>query len=139
LVGFMLEREIYKKGKLLVTRVSGKVKSQELIDHVFWLIDSHNIGEIQSHYAQLVYAKDIESINLQEEDIQRITEISTGLGQGRGKFRTAIIAVEPPDLKLANFYKSLVKSSDLEVEVCNNFEEAFAWLGCENPDPEKYK
>jgi len=135
----MVEREVYYKGRLVVTRVSGEVKSQELIDHVFWLIDSHNIGEIQSGYDQLVYVKNVESMNIQEEHVQRITEISTGLGQSRGKFRTAIIAIEPSALKLANFYKSLVKSSDLEVEVCNNFEEAFAWLGCENPEPEKYK
>ena len=135
----MVEREIYYKGQLVVTRVSGAVKSQELIDHVFWLIDSHNIGEIQSGYDQLVYVKDIESVNLQEEDVQRITEISTGLGQGRGKFRTAIISVEPSELKLAHFYKSLVESSDLEVEVCKSFEQAFNWLGCKNPEPEKYK
>jgi len=135
----MVEREIYYKGQLVVTRVSGEVKSQELIDHVFWLIDSHNIGEVQSGYDQVVYVKDIESMNIQEEHVQRLTEISTGLGQSRGKFRTAIIAHEPSDLKLAYFYKSLVKSSNLDVEVCNNFEEAFTWLGCENPEPEKYK
>ena len=135
----MVEREIYNKGQLIITRVSGEVKSQELIDHVFWLIDSHNIGEIQSGYNQIVYVKDVESMKVQEEDVQRITEISTGLGQGRGKFRTAIIAVEPSDLKLARFYKSLVESADLEVEVCNNFQQAFTWLGCENPEPDKYK
>ena len=44
----MVERKIYNKGALLITSVSGDVKSQELIDHVFWLIDSHTIGEIQS-------------------------------------------------------------------------------------------
>jgi len=135
----MVEREIYYKGMLVITRVSGAVKSQELIDHVFWLIDSHNIGEIQSGYAQIVYARDIESLSLKEEDVQRITEISTVLGQGRGKFRTAIIAVGPADLKLATFYKSLLNSSNLDVEVCSNFAEAFSWLGCENPEPGKYK
>ena len=135
----MVEREIYYKGQLVVTRVSGEVKSQELIDHVFWLIDSHNIGEIQSGYDQLVFVSNVESMNIQEEHVQRITEISTGLGQSRGKFRTAIIAVEPSDLKLASFYKALIKSSGLDVEVCSNFEQAFAWLGCENPEPEKYK
>ena len=135
----MVERKIYYKGRLVVTRVSGEIKSQELIDHVFWLIDSHNIGEVQSGYDQVVYVENVETMNLQEEDIQRITEISTGLGQSRGKFRTAIIAVEPNELKLALFYKSLVKSSDLEVEICNNFADAFNWLGCENPEPEIYK
>ena len=135
----MVEREIYYKGRLVVTRVSGEVRSQELIDHVFWLIDSHNIGEVKSGYDQLIYVKDIESMNIQEDNIHRITEISAGLGQSRGKFRTAIIAVEPSELKLAYFYKSLAKSLDLDVEVCNNFEEAFAWLGCENPEPERYR
>ena len=135
----MLEREVYNKGQLVITRVSGEVKSQELIDHVFWLIDSHNIGEVQSGYDQVVYALDIDAVNVQEEDVQRLTEISTGLGQSRGKFRTAIVAIEPTGLKLANFYKSLVKSAELEVEICNSYDEAFTWLGCENPDPEKYQ
>ena len=135
----MLEREIYNKGRLLVTQVSGEVKSQELIDHVFWLIDSHNIGEIQPGYDQIVYTRDIESVNIKEEDILRLTEISTGLGQIRGKFRTVIIATEPTELKLASFYQSLVKDSDIDVEICGSFDEAFAWLGCENPEPEKYK
>ena len=134
----MVEREVYYKGQLVVTRVSGEVKSQELIDHVFWLIDSHNIGEIQPGYDQVVYTRNIESLNIKEEDVLRLTEISTGLGQIRGKFRTVIIATEPTELKLASFYQSLVKNSDIEVEICSNFEEAFAWLGCENPEPEKY-
>ena len=134
----MVEREIYYKGRLAITCVSGVIKSQELIDHVFWLIDSHNIGEVQSGYDQIVYVRDLESINIREEDLKRLNEISTGLGQGRGKFRTAIIAVEPGELKLASFYKSLVKSSGLDVEMCSNFNEAFAWLGCENPEPERY-
>ena len=74
-----------------------------------------------------------------KETTARINEISTGLGQGRGRFRTAIIASGPTELKLASFYQSLAKRSDLEVEICSSFEEAFAWLGCENPDPERYR
>ena len=135
----MVERKIYNKGTLLITKVSGEVKSQELIDHVFWLIDSHNVGEIKSGYNQVVYAVNVDSVNINEEDVQRLTEISTGLGQSRGRFRTAIIATEPTELKLASFYQSLVKDSEIEVGICSNFEEAFAWLGCENPEPESYR
>ena len=134
----MLEREIYDKGRLLFTQVSGEVKSQELIDHVFWSIDSHNIGEIQPGYDQVVYASDIKSVNIKEEDVLRLTEISTGLGQIRGKFRTVIIATGPTELKLASFYQSLVRGSDIEVEICGSFDEAFSWLGCDNPEPERY-
>ena len=135
----MVKREIYYKGQLVVTRVSGEVKSQELIDHVFWLIDSHNIGEIQSDYDQVVYAKAINSVNIDEQAVHRLTEISTGLGQSRGKFRTAVIADEPHGMKLAYFYQSLLKGSGLEVEVCADFDQAFAWLGCENPEPDQYQ
>lgn len=135
----MVERKIYNKGQLVMTRVSGAVKSQELIDHVFWLIDSHNIGEIKSAYDQVIYAEDIESVSIREEDIQRISQISTGLGQSRGKFRTAIIADEAFDIKLAHFYKSLAKDSELEVEICESFSHAFKWLGIDNPEPEIYQ
>ena len=134
----MIERNIYHKGQLVVSRVSGKVNGQELIDHVFWLIDSHNVGEVQSGYGQLIFTHDIDSMTIGEEDIRRVMEIGTSLGQGRGRFRTAIIAVEPYNAKLAELYQSLAKEADLEVELCSTVEQAFDWLGCENPDPEKY-
>ena len=135
----MLERNIYFDGSLVISRVSGTVKSQDLIDHVFWLIDSHNVGEVKTGFSQLIYVEDIESMELTEEDVHRISQISTGMGQARGKFKTAIIAVEPYDMKLAHLHKSLARISDLEVEVCDTFEDAFIWLGCENPDPGVYK
>ena len=135
----MLERNIYFDGDLVISRVSGAVKSQDLIDHVFWLIDSHNIGEVKTGFSQLIYVEDIESMDLTEEDVHRISQISTGMGQARGKFKTAIIAVEPYDMKLAHLHKSLARISDLEVEVCDDFKEAFLWLGCDNPDPDMYK
>jgi hypothetical protein len=135
----MLERKVYNKGQLIITRVTGDVKGQELIDYVFWLVDSHNIGEIRSDYDQLVYVEDIRSMNIREDDIVRITDIGTGLGQGRGRFRTAIIAVSPEEQKLAHLYQSLVKAVGREVEICSNFDQAFAWLGCENPEPDKYR
>ena len=135
----MVEREVYYKGQLVMTRVSGDVKSQELIDHVFWLIDSHNIGEVQSGYDQVVYTRDIVSVNIEENDVQRLTEISTGLGQSRGQFRTAIVATQSAELEMAYFYQSLAERAELDVAVCATFEDAFAWLGCDNPDPDKYR
>ncbi len=132
----MLEHNIYYNGELVITRVTGVIKSQEMIDHVFWLIDSHNVGEVKSGFKQLIYTDDIESMELKEEDIYRISQISDGIGQTRGDFKTAIIAVEPYDTRLAHLHKSLAQQSNLEVEVFGDFEQAFNWLGCENPDPD---
>ncbi|NNJ98373.1 MAG: hypothetical protein HKP12_14595 [Gammaproteobacteria bacterium] len=135
----MIERNVYNKGQLIVTRLSGKVHGQEIFDHLFWLIDSHNIGEVKSNYDQVVYAEDIESITIDEADVHRIMEVSTGLGQARGRFRTAIVGVEPFGVKLAQLYQSLSQDAEREVELCDDLASAFAWLRYENPDPEKYR
>jgi len=134
----MIERWVYNKGQLIVTRISGRVHGQEIFDHVFWLIDSHNIGEVKSGYDQVVYGEDIESVTVDEQDVRRIMEVSTGLGQARGRFRTAIFAAEPFNTKLAQLYQSLSKDAEREVEMCEDLKSAFAWLGCENPDPDKF-
>ena len=135
----MIERNIYNKGQLVVARFSGNVHGQEIFDHIFWLIDSHNIGEVKSDFDQVVFVDNIESINVGEVDIHRIMEVSTGLGQARGRFKTAIVGVEPFAVKLAQLYKSLSQDAEREVELCDDLDSAFAWLGCENPDPKKYR
>ena len=131
----MIEHRIFYKGALVVTRASGVVKHQALIDHVFWLIDSRNIGELRDGFSQLIYVEDIDSMELTEQDIYRISEISNNMGRTRGRFRTAIVAVEPYDYKLAQVHKTLAPQADIEVELFDDFDAAFDWLGLKNPDP----
>lgn len=131
----MIEHRIFSKGALVITRASGVVKRQELIDHVFWLIDSHNIGEIKAGFSQLIYVENIDSMALREEDIIQISEISNNMGRVRGRFRTAVVASAPYDMKLAQLHKQLAPQADIEVEVFNGFDEAFRWLGFDNPEP----
>lgn len=131
----MIDHRIFNKGALVVTRASGVVKRQALIDHVFWLIDSHSIGEIKDGFSQLIYVENIVSMELKAEDILHISEISNNMGRTRGRFRTAVVASAPYDLKLAQLHKSLAPKADIEVELFSGFEEAFRWLGCDNPDP----
>jgi hypothetical protein len=135
----MIEHRIFNKGSLVITRASGVVRRQELVDHVFWLIDSHNISEIKDDFSQLIYVESIESMVLKEEDILQISEISNNMGRSRGRFRTAVVARAPYDMKLAHVHKTLAPQADIEVEVFNDFDEAFHWLGCENPDPDTIK
>jgi hypothetical protein len=122
-----------------MTRVSGVVKSQDLIDHVFWLIDSHSIGELAGGFKQVIYVEAIESIALTEADIYKVANISMGLGRNRGRYYTAIIAREPFDKRLAYLHKTLARDADLEVEVCTDFATAFTWLGIVNPDPVRFR
>jgi hypothetical protein len=131
----MIEHRIFNKGELVVTRASGVVKRQELIDHVFWLIDSHNIGEIKNGFSQLIYVENIISMTLKEADILQISEISNNMGRVRGRFRTAVVASAPYDMRLAQLHKQLAPQADIEVEVFSGFDEAFCWLGFDNPDP----
>lgn len=132
----MIDHRVFDKGALVVTRASGVVKRQALVDHVFWLIDSHNIGEIKDGFRQLIYVDDIDSMELKEEDILKISEISNNMGRSRGRFRTAVVARAPYDMKLAQLHKTLAPQADIEVEVFNDIGEALSWLGCDNPDPE---
>lgn len=122
-----------------MTRISGVVKSQELIDHVFWLIDSHSVGELKDGFSQVIYVDGAESIALTEGDIYKVANISNGMGRNRGRFHTAIIARQPFDKRLAYLHQTLARSADLEVEVCEDFATAFAWLQIENPQPERYR
>jgi phenylalanine-4-hydroxylase len=131
----MIDHRIFIKGALVITRASGVVKRQELVDHVFWLIDSHNIGEIKPGFSQLIYVENIVSMTLKEADILQISEISNNMGRARGWFRTAVVANAPYDMKLAHLHKLLAPQADIEVEVFTKFEAAFRWLGFENPDP----
>jgi hypothetical protein len=131
----MIDHRIFNKGLLVITRAQGVVKRQELIDHVFWLIDSHNIGEIRDGFSQLIYVENIVSMELKEADILHISDISNNMGRVRGRFRTAVVARPPYDMRLAHLHKQLAPQADIEVEVFSGFEEAFRWLGFDNPDP----
>jgi len=131
----MIDHRIFNKGCFVVTRATGVVRRQELIDHVFWLIDSHNVGEIRDGFSQLIYVENIDSMALKEADIIQVSEISNNMGRVRGRFRTAVVASAPYDMKLARLHKQLAPQADIEVEVFGGFEEAFSWLGFDNPDP----
>ena len=132
----MFDSKIYNDGTLIVGKMSGIVEPQSFINGIFWQIDSRNVGEVKEGFSQLYYDDDIEAVDVTEEDIKRIAEINTGIGVNVGRFRTALVLKHPEVIRLAVLHQSLAKKYGFEVEIFNNLEEGFDWLGCDNPEPD---
>ena len=132
----MFDSNVYSDGVLIVGRMSGVVELQSFINGIFWQIDSRNVGEVKEGFSQLYYDQDVQSVLVTEEDIKRIAEINSGIGVNVGRFRTALVLTHPEVIRLAKLHQSLARELGYEVEIFSNLSDGFAWLGCDNPDPE---
>ena len=135
----MFESKIYNEGSLIVGRMSGVVEPQSFINGIFWQIDSRNVGEVKEGFCQLYYDEDVDSVTVTESDIQRIVEINTGMGVTVGKFRTALVLNHPEIIRLAKVHQALATAYNFEVEIFDSLEAGFAWLACQNPEPDVIK
>ena len=135
----MFDSKVYNDGTLIVGKMSGDIELQSFINGIFWQIDSRNVGEVKDGFCQLYYDDDVQSVAVTEEDIRRIAEINTGIGVNVGKFRTALVLKHPEVLRLAKIHQELAREYGYEVELFDTLEEGFAWLACENPEPETIK
>ncbi len=135
----MFVSKVYNNGRLIVGKMSGVIEPQSFINGIFWQIDSRNVGEVKEGFCQLYYDDDVESVMVTDDDIQNIVEINTGLGVTVGQFRTALVLKHPEVIRLAKLHQTLAKINGFEVELFNNLEDGFAWLTCENPDPDVIK
>jgi len=135
----MFKSNVYNDGNLIVGKMTGVIESQSFINGIFWQIDSRNVGEVKEGFLQLYFDSDVESVLVTEDDIQKITEINTGMGLAVGKFQTALVLRHPEILRLAKLHQSLAEKYGLQVAIFDNLEEGFAWLGCDNPDPDNIK
>jgi hypothetical protein len=81
----------------------------------------------------------VESVTVKEEDIQKIAEINTGIGATIGKFRTALVLKNPEVIRLATLHQSLAQKHGFEVALFTTVEDGFAWLDCDNPEPDVIK
>ena len=135
----MFDSTVYNEGALIVGKMSGVIESQSFINGIFWQIDSSNVGEVKEGFSQLYYDGDVESVTVTEDDIRRIAEINTGIGVNTGAYRTALVFKHPEVIRLAKIHQALAQSHGFEVEIFNSLEQGFAWLSCDNPDPETIK
>jgi hypothetical protein len=120
---------------LIVGKLSGVVEPQSFINGIFWQIDSRNVGEVKEAFCQLYY-DDVESVTVTEDDIQKIVEINTGIGATISTFRTAPVLKKPEVIRFAKLHHSLAQKHGFEVALFTTLEDGFAWLDCENPEPE---
>ena len=135
----MFDSKIYNDGTLIVGKMSGDIESQSFINGIFWQIDSRNVGEVLEGFSQLYYDADVRSVAVTEADIRKIAEINTGIGVNVGRFRTALVLRHPEVIRLARIHQALAKEYGYEVEIFDCLEEGFAWLACDNPEPEVIK
>jgi hypothetical protein len=135
----MFDSKVYNDGTLIVGKMSGDIELQSFINGIFWQIDSRNVGEVKDGFSQLYYDDDVQSVDVTEDDIRRIAEINTGIGVNVGRFRTALVLKHPEVVRLAKIHQELAREYGYEVELFDTLEEGFAWLACENPEPETIK
>ena len=135
----MFESNIYNDGSLIVGKMSGVVEPQSFINGIFWQIDSRNVGEVVAGFSQLYYDDAVESVTVTDADIERIAEINSGLGVSIGRFRTALVLEHPEIIRLARLHQTLAKKCGFDVEIFDNLDEGFAWLACDNPEPDIIK
>jgi beta-galactosidase GanA len=132
----MFESKVYNDGMLIVGKMSGVVEPQSFINGIFWQIDSRNVGEVKEGFSQLYYDGDVSAVVVTEDDIKKIAKFNTGIGANVGRFRTALVLRHPEIIRLAKLHKSLARNHGYEVRIFDNLEDGFAWLVCDNPEPE---
>ncbi len=132
----MLTSTIYYEGKLIVGRFEKLIQPQTVFDGIFYQVDCHNVGEVKDNFSQLFYDIDIESVEANECDVHKIAELDKGIGFHLEKRKTALVFNNEKMIRLGTLYKELAKESNLVVELFTELDEAFAWLGYENPEPE---
>ena len=131
----MIERKIYQDGLLVVTRCSGVLSTEELIESAHWMVN--NYGEvIKPGFCQIFDALDANVDAITEEDIHHVAHINLNQGRDRLGFSMAILAVKPYPLALAKLHKLLSVASGINVELFSDFDGAYEWLSLNNLHPE---
>jgi len=122
-----IDHEILNDGELVISTATGILIGQELADHMFWQINQLG-ATLKTDYQQIFDTLGTDTVDIDEEDMKRISQIILTYGQDRGKVATAIVAVSPDLRKLAYYYKSLSEITEITVEVFADRLEAEKWL-----------
>ncbi len=122
-----IDHEVLNDGEMLISTITGVLSGDDLADHMFWQINQ--LGEILNKgYQHIFDTASADNVDMDEDDLKRISQIILTYGQERGKTATAIVAVHPDIRKLSYYYKSLSEITEITVEVFADRLEAEEWL-----------
>lgn len=107
----------------------------EIEQYFFWLVDNYEVI-IKPEFSQIIYSADLQKVDIQFNDVQRIAHLRATVGRNSSGSQLALVV---PDLKyywMARLYQTLSKSSHIKTRLFKNNDEAYSWLGFDNPDNE---
>ena len=103
----------------------------EIEQYFYWMVENHG-GSIKENFSQLIYTSELEKVNIQVNDIHRISHLRATVGRNSSGSRLAMVV---PDLKyywMAKLYQTLSKISHINTRLFRNIDDAFNWLNFEN-------
>lgn len=128
----MITKNIFESGRLIVACCSDIVTMPELEEYFYWLVENHG-GDIKENFSQLIYASDLNKVEIQVSDVQRLSHLRATVGLSSSSSNLALVV---PDLKyywIAKLYQTLSKSSHINTRIFRDVDDAFSWMDFENP------
>jgi len=116
----------------VVACFSGVVTMPEIEEYFYWLVENHG-DSIHTDFSQLIYASELEKMDIQVNDVHRISHLRATVGRNSRGSKLALVV---PDLKyywIAKLYQTLSKSSHIKTRLFREVDDAFLWLGFKKP------
>ena len=127
----MITKSVHESGELVVACFSGVVTMPEIEEYFYWLVENHSAG-INEDFSQLIYTSELIKVDIQVNDIHRLSHLRATVGRNSSGSKLAIVV---PALKyywMAKLYQTLSKSSHINTRLFREIDEAFSWLDFKN-------
>ena len=128
----MITKSIFESGHLVVACCSDVVTMPELEEYFYWLVENHG-GNIRENFSQLIYSSDLQKVEVQVSDVQRLSHLRATVGLSSSSSNLALVVPELKYYWVAKLYQTLSKSSQINTRIFRDVDDAFSWTNFENP------
>ena len=128
-----IDSRLFNDGAFIVTRFTGTITGEQLIEFLFRLVQSAGTS-IPASYRQLIELGGLQQLSMDEDTLHRIAHINKSYGAHRGRVMTAFVTDNPQYRGLAQMHKMLSGFAGVEVEVFDDTDQACRWLQVELPE-----